>query len=92
MSRHFDPIDPPVDGLSCGNCGDRIAAVAEVRGTGMAVSGLREYRWVHLHGSDVCRPTTTARPADGWRATSHVEGVLQAREAAEDALIDAMED
>lgn len=86
------PIDPPVDGLTCGHCADPIMATAEVRGTGMSISGLREYLWLHVHGSDVCRPTTTARPYDGWRATEHVRAVLAARDAAEDALLDAMED
>lgn len=85
MPSHLAPIDPPVDGLNCGHCDDPIMATAEVRGTGLSISGLREYRWTHVHGSDMCRPTTTARPYDGWRATSHVERVPAAREAAEDA-------
>jgi hypothetical protein len=86
------PIDPPVDGLYCEHCADPIEAVAQVFDGGMTIGGLREYRWRHVHGSDMCRPTTTARPYDGWRATAHVQTVLRARDAAEDALLDAMED
>jgi hypothetical protein len=92
MPSYFTPLDPPVEGLTCRHCTDPIMATGIVRSCNMTLSGLREYRWVHAHGSDVCRPTTTAQPFDGWRATSHVEGVLRAREAAEDALIDAMKE
>ena len=92
MPRYLAPIDPPVAGLSCEHCSDPIMATAEVRGTGMSIGGLREYRWLHVHGSDVCRPTTTARPYDEWKATTHVEAELAARDAAEDALTEALED
>jgi hypothetical protein len=79
-------IDPPVDGLTCRNCSDPIIATAKVFGGGMTISGLCQYRWTHVHGSDVCRPTTSAQPFDGWQATAHVEAVLDARQAAEEAL------
>ncbi len=77
-----EPVDPHI---GCRHCGDPLLAVAEVRDGRMGVSGLREYRWTHVHGSDVCRPTTTARPFDAWRATAAVEAVLDARAAAEAA-------
>ncbi len=86
------PIDPPVDGLTSGNCSDPIVAVAQVFDGGMTISGLRQFRWRHAHGSDVCRATTTAQPFDGWQATSHVETVLAARGAAEEGLRAALED
>lgn len=90
MTTTLHPIEPPVDGLSCRNFADPILATAKVFDGGIQIQGLREYRWTHAHGSDVCRPTTTAQPYDGWAATSHVETVLAARDAAEDALLDAL--
>lgn len=92
MPSFVRPIDPPADpGLGCSNCGDPIVATAQVFSGGMSISGLSEYQWTHAHGSETCRPKTTARPYDGWVATSKVKSVLDARAAAEDALIDAME-
>jgi hypothetical protein len=87
------PIDPPVDDftLACRNCGDLIAATAQVFDGGMSISGLRAYEWSHVHGSDVCRPKTVAQPFDGWHATRIVEATLSARRAAEDALLDVEE-
>jgi hypothetical protein len=87
-------FDEPVDaGLTCRNCADPIVAVGTVRGLGgFSISGLREYTWAHTHGSDVCRPKTRAQVFDAWVATTKVEAVLAARAAAEDALIDAIED
>lgn len=86
------PIDPPADaGLWCRNCSDPIVAVAKVFDDGLSIKGLREYRWAHAHGSEACRPKTQAQPFDGWQATTKVEAVLAARDAAEDALIDALE-
>ncbi len=85
-------FDEPVDAdLWCRHCNDPIVATAVVYDQGPSMGGLREYRWTHVHGSDVCRPTTTARPFDGWQATTKVEAVLDARRAAEDALADALE-
>ncbi len=92
MNESLSPITPPVDGLSCRSCGDPIVATDQVHTLGaLSISGFREYRWSHSHGSDVCRPKTAAQPFDGWRATSHVEAVLAERAAAEDALLDALE-
>lgn len=92
MPRTVHPIDPPADpGLPCNHCGDPLLATAKVY-DGMSLGGLREYQWTHTHGSDVCRPTTRAQPYDGWRATSAVQAVLDARAAAEDALIDEIEE
>lgn len=92
MNESLSPITPPVEGLSCRNCGDPIVATDRVHVLGaLSVSGLREYRWLHTGGSDVCRPTTKAQPFDGWKATSHVESVLRARDAAEDALLNALD-
>jgi hypothetical protein len=84
------PIDPPVGGLGCRNCGDPIQATAKVFDGGMTISGLRQYTWTHEHGSDTCRPKTVAQPYDGWQATAKVEAVLDARQAAEDALMFAL--
>jgi hypothetical protein len=92
MRGSIYPIEPPIGGLNCTNCADPIVATHQVFGTGMSISGLREYRWTHAHGSDVCRPTTKAQPYDGWRATSIVESALAGRAAAEEALEVAMED
>lgn len=87
------PIDPPVDpGLNCRNCPDPIVATAKVYEGGYTISGLREYRWTHTHGSDVCRPTTVAQPYDGWVATGKVEAILAARDTAEDARLEALGD
>jgi len=91
MASTLYPIDPPVGGLTCRNCPDEIVATAKVFDGGLTFSGLREYRWSHAHRSDVCQPTTTAQPFDGWQATTHVQAVLKARDAAEDALLDALE-
>lgn len=86
------PIDPPVNaGLYCRNCSDPIVATHQVFDGGLSIKGLREYRWTHEHGSDICRPTTRAQVFDAWVATSKVEAVLSARAAAEDALIAALE-
>jgi hypothetical protein len=91
MPRTVHPIDPPADpGLGCRNCGGPIVATAHVF-DGMSIGGLREYQWTHAYGSDVCRPTTTAQPFDGWQATTKVQAVLRERDAAEDALLDAAE-
>lgn len=92
MPESIYPIEPPVGGLWCRNCGDQIFATAKVYIGGMSINGLREYRWTHEHGSDTCRPTTTAEPYDGWTATARVESVLAAREAAEFALEQALTD
>ncbi len=85
------PIDPPIGGLSCRNCGDPIAATHQVFGGGMSLKGLRDYEWIHEHGSEVCQSKTVARPYDAWQATAKVGAVLREREVAADALIDAME-
>lgn len=80
------PFDEPVAaGVGCRHCSDPIVATAEVVDGRMGISGLREYLWTHLHGSDVCRPTTSAKPFDAWRATTLVEAALSARTAAEEA-------
>lgn len=92
MPTSIYPIDPPVGGLFCANCADPIVATAQVYGTGMTISGLREYVWTHAHGSDVCRPTTRAQPFDGWQATSRIEAALAARVAAEEARETALEE
>jgi ABC-type xylose transport system substrate-binding protein len=92
MPSTLHPFDEPVDpGLYCRNCTDPIVATAQVFDGGLRIGGLNEYRWTHAHGSDVCRPTTRAQPFDGWQATTKVKAVLAARDAAEDALIDALE-
>lgn len=83
-----EPVDPA---MTCRNCVDPIVATAQVFDGRMRIGGLNEYRWTHAHGSDMCRPTTVARPFDGWQATAKVKAVLAAREAAEDALLDALE-
>lgn len=85
------PITPPVDdfSLACRNCGDPIAATAQVFDDGMSIGGLRAYEWRHVNGSDVCRPKTVAQPFDGWHATRIVESALAERQAAEDAVLDA---
>lgn len=67
MPTYLEPIEPPVGGLYCQHCADPIVATAEIRGHSYSISGLREYRWTHTHGSDVCRPTTVAQPFDGSR-------------------------
>ena len=86
------PINPPVNaGLNCRNCSDPIVAIAQVFDGGLSFKGLRDYRWIHEHGSEICRPKTRAQVFDAWVATSKVEAVLSARAAAEDALIDALE-
>lgn len=89
---HSHPIQPPVAGLNCRHCADPIVATAQVFDGGMTLQGLREYRWTHTHGSDTCRPKTTAQPFDGWRATAHVETALAARRAAQEALEAALEE
>ena len=92
MPNTVYPIDPPADpGLPCEHCGDPIVATAQVFDGGLRIGGLNGYQWRHAHGSDVCRPTTTARPYDGWVATRKVQTVLSVRQAAEDALLDAMD-
>lgn len=84
------PLDPPVDaGLVCRNCSDPIVATASVYRGGYTISGLREFVWVHAHGSKVCRPTTVAQPYDGWFATTKVEAAMAERREAEDAAMDA---
>lgn len=92
MPSSVYPINPPVGGLTCRNCAAPIVATHKVFGAGLSLSGLREYRYTHAHGSEVCRPTTKAEPYDGWRSTAVIEAELAARAAAEDALEAAMED
>lgn len=85
------PFDEPVDAhVGCRHCSDPIIALAEVFDGHAGVSGLREYRWTHIHGSDVCRPTTTAKPFDAWRATAAVEAALEARAVADEAAEEAL--
>ncbi|WP_344613441.1 hypothetical protein [Dactylosporangium salmoneum] len=86
------PYNPPIDAnLSCRNCADPIIATARVSSDGPTISGLREYRWTHAHGSDTCRPKTVAQPFDGWHATRAVERIEQERRVDEDAFLDATE-
>lgn len=92
MTTTTYPIDPPIDAkLGCRNCGDPIVATAKVFHGGMSIKGLRQYEWLHAHGSDVCRPKTVAQPFDGWQATARIEAKMAAREAAQDALDAALE-
>jgi hypothetical protein len=89
-TRHV--FDPPIDpNLPCDHCGDKLLAVAQIRDGGMTISGLAQYQWTHAHGSAQCRIVRTARPYDGWQATACVKAVENARMAAEDALLDALE-
>ncbi len=87
------PFEPPIDpNLSCRHCGDPIVATGVVHGPGPSLKGLRDYVWTHAHGSDVCRPTTTAEPWDAWRSTAAVEAREAGRRAAEDSLAVALGD
>lgn len=92
MSR--TPFDPPIDpDMNCRNCGDPIVATARVHETGaFSIGGLRSYDWTHAHGDTTCRPKTTADPYNDWDATRLVEAIVDAREAAEDALLDALKE
>lgn len=85
--------DPPVEaGVLCYHCSREIQAVAQIM-RGLQIAGLNQYEWTHVeNGKAECPPIIrTARPSDGWQATSATEQALRARRAAEDALQDALE-
>lgn len=86
--------DPPVDGgVICTHCGGPLVAVAELRHGGYFIDGCRDYDWRHAGNLDrQCPPVyRSAQPYDGWKATALIEAALDARRAAEDALLDAEE-